>query len=58
MGLCETEGKTIICATHDMTLVQIFATRAVLLNHGVVAADSDVNRLLGNQQLLLEAGMA
>lgn len=58
LGLCETEGKTLICATHDLHLVQRFANRAVLLNQGKIVADSPTGDLLKNHQLLLDSGMA
>jgi energy-coupling factor transport system ATP-binding protein len=35
------EGKTIVMVTHNMRIVEDYADRIVLLEHGVLAADSD-----------------
>ncbi|MEN6343359.1 MAG: energy-coupling factor transporter ATPase [Methanospirillum sp.] len=35
------EGKTIVMVTHNMRIVEDFADRVVLLDHGILAADSD-----------------
>lgn len=40
------EGRTIILVTHDMGQVQEFCDRAMLLDHGRVIADGDVNSVV------------
>lgn len=41
------EGRTIILVTHNMDQVMQFCDRAILLDHGRVVADGDVNAVVG-----------
>ena len=42
------EGRTIVLVTHQLGQVQEFCDRAVLLDHGKVVSDGEVNRVIGD----------
>lgn len=42
------QGRTIILVTHNMRQVQEFCDRAVLLDHGRIVADGDVNEVIAD----------
>jgi ABC-2 type transport system ATP-binding protein len=42
------EGRTIVLVTHQLGQVQEFCDRAVLLDHGQVVSDGEVNRVIGD----------
>ncbi len=42
------EGRTIVLVTHQLGQVQEFCDRAILLDHGQVVSDGDVNRVIGD----------
>lgn len=44
----QTEGRTIVLVTHQLGQVQEFCDRAILLDHGTVVADGDVNGVIGD----------
>lgn len=50
-------GHTIIFITHDMSLVALFARRAVVLGHGRVMADGPARDLLCQPELLARTGL-
>ncbi len=58
--LQELEGhvRTVIIATHDMQLVQEWATRVIVLNQGVVAGDGSVSEIFADPELIRRAGLA
>lgn len=56
--LNRTEGAAIIVITHDMELVQAFASRALLLLDGRLAADRSATEVLHDEPLLESASLA
>ncbi|MBI5892682.1 MAG: ABC transporter ATP-binding protein [Deltaproteobacteria bacterium] len=51
-------GKTIIIATHDLSLAADISDRVVVLNEGhKIAADGNTMDILGNRKLLLEVNL-
>jgi len=49
---------TIVVASHDLVFVEQVCTRAIILDHGVIAADGPTRSVLGDAALLLEHGLA
>lgn len=49
---------TKVVASHDLDLVRELCGRTVILDRGVVVADGKTEEVLGNQQLLVEHGLA
>jgi cobalt/nickel transport system ATP-binding protein len=51
-------GRTIVTATHELDIVPLIATRAVVLGeHRRVLADGPVERVLADRDLLIEANL-
>ncbi len=50
--------RTVVIATHDMQLVQQWATRVVVLNEGVVAGDGTPADVFSDADLIRRAGLA
>lgn len=54
--LKELQGLKII-ATHDLGMVEQCCDRVILLDHGKIAADGDVKKILSDEKLLKEHGL-
>jgi cobalt/nickel transport system ATP-binding protein len=48
---------TKLIATHDLEMVVELCSRAIVLDRGVVVADGPVERLLGDEALMLAHGL-
>lgn len=51
------KGTTILMVTHDMELVQDFARRVLVLNHGELLGDGDTNQIMKDEALLRRASV-
>lgn len=58
ISLLRSMDRTLLLATHDLTLVQELCTRVVVLSGGKVVADGTPEEILANNNLLLEYGLA
>ncbi|EFU43232.1 ABC transporter related protein [Paenibacillus vortex V453] len=54
----EQQVRTVIIATHDMQLVHQWATRVIVLHHGMVAGDGSAADIFADPALIHRAGLA
>ncbi|KZS46515.1 ABC transporter [Paenibacillus glucanolyticus] len=54
----EQQVRTVIIATHDMQLVHQWATRVIVLHHGMVAGDGSASDIFADPALIHRAGLA
>jgi len=52
----EQRGRTVVLTTHDMTEVERLAERVVLINHGRIAYDGDLENLRRTHAAALDSG--
>ena len=53
----ESQGRTIILVTHDMSLVAEYATRVIVMTDGQVLANTTPIDLFSQDDILVEAGL-
>ncbi len=55
--LLKTLPQTLMIATHDLDLVELLTERMIVMNNGRIVADGPSQKLLKEEQLLLEHGL-